>query len=48
MKPPTVRDMRRERAEGVAAFTGIMVALAVSLLAFWLPLLAFLVWAVVS
>ena len=49
MRPPTPgRDLRRERAEGVAAVTGLLVALAVSLLGFWLPLLAFVLWVVVS
>ncbi len=43
-----VRDQRRERAEGVAAFTGLLIASVLSLLLFWLPLTAYVVWAVIS
>lgn len=49
MRPPTPsRDLRRERAEGAAAVTGLLVALVVSLLGFWLPLLAYVLWVVFS
>ncbi|MFF0707013.1 hypothetical protein RND64_04575 [Gordonia sp. w5E2] len=49
MRPQTPgRDLRRERAEGVAAVTGLLVALVVSLLGFWLPLLAYVLWVVVA
>lgn len=49
MRPQTLgRDLRRERAEGVAAVTGLLVALVVSLLGFWLPLLAYVLWVVFS